>query len=177
MRKTFFTSRCFFPVPLGMRPTPRPTRHSRFSLFGYKWFDGFDSENLLWWVGMVMQKLKTTEWYWKEAIRTKHGFRLGFFDWVPRFSAQMCPHPLASTSSKLASARLAEVGNFWLNARGVVIDRWEVARLLSIFIVRPVGGETKIPQNTREQRKKLQLQCSTLLIYLIRKFEGHIWFI
>ena len=63
--------------------------------------------------------------------------------------AQMCPHVLASTWSKLAGGRLAEVENFWHKARGVV-------PALSIFIVRPSEAEPKslkaLKNNARNHR-------------------------
>ena len=92
-------------------------------------------------------------------------------EWVPRFSAQMCPRILVSTSSKLAGGRLAEVGNFWQSARPL----GKVARLVN-FYCKAVGGRTKLPQNALEQRKKPQIQCNTLLIYLCREVWRS-WFI
>ena len=48
-------------------------------------------------------------------------------------------------------------------------ELWEKLPALSILVVKAVGDRTKIPQNAQEQRKKPQVQCTTLLIYLCRE--------
>ena len=64
----------------------------------------------------------------------------------------MCPHILASTSSKLAGGRLAEVGNIWLNSRRVVATDGKVARLVN-FYCKASGGRTKIPPNAQRNHR------------------------
>ena len=46
---------------------------------------------------------------------------------------------------------------------------WINQMTIDYFYCKAVGCRTKIPQNTQEQRKKTQVQCNTLLIYLCRE--------
>ena len=92
-------------------------------------------------------------------------------DWVPWFSVQMCPHFLAFTTSKLVGGQLAEVGNFWLNSRGVPAT---VRKSCQPYIKRPAAVEPKslkTPKNdATNQRYSVILYWSTC----IGRFEGHL---
>ena len=138
----------------------------------------FENENLLWRVGMVTPKRL------KRPSRTGMYLTKLEFEWNPTwFPARIfsslesteCrdlrhkyPHILASTWSKLARRRLAEVGHFWHKARGVVVT---VGRSCLVWPSAAKQKSLKTPKNNaRNHRYSVILYCSTC----VGKFEGHL---